>query len=739
MFTELSYEYVWIVPLCPFLTFGVIGLASSFFAKAARSPRRICAILSVLSLTIATIVSLTLFRQQVISHFTHQCTWFWVSSREVSLSLGFLVDSLTLIMSILVTTVGTLVMIYSDSYMRHDQGYVRFSAYSNLFTACMSGLVSSPNLIQIYIFWELVGMCSYLLIGSWFTRPSAANACQKAFVTNRVGDFGLLSGISGIYWVTGSFEIHELCDRLDESTKNGNTSLFFTNACAFLSFLGPVAKSAQFPLHVWLPDAMEGPTPISALIHAATMVAAGIFFVARMSRLYENVSLISGVISWIGGITALLGATIALAQKDIKKGLAYSTMSQLGYMVSALGIGAYQSALFHLITHAYSKALLFLGSGSVIHSLEKVIGYFPNKSQNMFFMGGLRKYMPITGITFLLGTLSLSGIPPLSRFWSKERIITETRLYSPFLGGIVLFTAGLTAFYMFRIYFLTFEGNSRLVGAVQVNPYVLSDPLFVWGDIQAVDMFDKQGNIDLVLNDKKIIYPDYQKDITIFNNKNTKTEVSVYSDFGSSPNIYLSIKESDFWMSLPLVILSIPTILAGYLEISISQKGVETTSLSDWSAPFITDSIYNEPNYGNDLIQVLSLGLALLGLSISYRIYGSKNVNSENYTTFLPNRRFRPITIFVNDWSNNRGYIDKYYEILISKNIRVLSKLISFVDQWIIDGAVNSTGILGLFAGEGAKYGGGGRVSYYLFSLIIGIILLVTAFFTAYAYSKISI
>ncbi len=303
-------------------------------------------------------------------------------------------------------------------------------------------------------------MCSYLLIGFWFTRPIAASACQKAFVTNRVGDFGLLLGILGFYWITGSFEFRDLFETFNRLIHNNGVNSLFATLCAFLLFIGAVAKSAQFPLHVWLPDAMEGPTPISALIHAATitMVAAGIFLVARLFPLFTVIPYIMNFISLIGVITLLLGATFALAQRDIKRNLAYSTMSQLGYIMLALGIGSYRAALFHLITHAYSKALFFWGSGSIIHSMEPIVGYSPDKSQNMALMGGLTKYVPITKITFFLGTLSLCGILPLACFWSKDEILNDSWLYSPIFAIIAFFTAGLTAFFMFRIYLLTFEG-----------------------------------------------------------------------------------------------------------------------------------------------------------------------------------------------------------------------------------------------------------------------------------------
>jgi NAD(P)H-quinone oxidoreductase subunit 5 len=338
---------------------------------------------------------------QIQGHDTYLQVFEWAKAGNFHLSMGFVIDHLTAVMLVIVTTVAFLVQIYSDGYMAHDKGYVRFYAYLSLFSSSMLGLVISPNLVQIYIFWELVGMCSYLLIGFWYDRQSAADACQKAFVTNRVGDFGLLLGMLGLYWATGSFEFEAIGTNLTAAVESGSISVFLAVLFGILVFMGPAAKSAQFPLHVWLPDAMEGPTPISALIHAATMVAAGVFLIARMFPVFEELPAVMNTIAYTGAFTAFLGASIAITQNDIKKGLAYSTISQLGYMVMGMGVGAYGAGLFHLMTHAYFKAMLFLCSGSVIHGMEGVVGHDPDVAQDMRVMGGLRKYMPITSIAFL--------------------------------------------------------------------------------------------------------------------------------------------------------------------------------------------------------------------------------------------------------------------------------------------------------------------------------------------------
>lgn len=474
---------------------------------------------------------------------------------------------------------------------------------------------------------------------------------------------------------------------------------------------------------------MEGPTPISALIHAATMVAAGIFLIARIFNLISMLFPAMFIISWVGGVTAFLGATLALAQKDLKKGLAYSTMSQLGYMVSALGIGAYRSALFHLVTHAYSKALLFLGAGSVIHSIEKVVGYSPNKSQNMFFMGGLRRYMPITGTTFLLGTLSLCGIPPLACFWSKDEIITESWLHSPFLGLITSSTAGLTAFYMFRIHLLTFEGDFR-TSDMNWTSFTDSPPfsrgISFWGKDEL------ESSINQISRNAASVQYGVTKAKNLFSER--------LRDSNELPKAYLGRsclkpKESDFLMILPLVALAIPTILVGLLGIDLVEKTTDFNLLPEYWIPPYHFSEVNE--YFELLAKIVvnssgSVGLSLIGIFISFNIYGQKNItditNDKTDFTGLKMVDTNFVTSFrhfVQSWSLNRGYIDYYYDISSARSLTSLGKWVSRFDQRIIDGFVNTTGASNLFAGEGIRYGGNGRVSAYLFVLILGIILLI--------------
>jgi NADH-quinone oxidoreductase subunit L len=372
----------------------------------------------------------------------------WLQVGRLHISFGLHFDALSLLMLLIVTGIGSMIHIYSIEYMRDDPGYSRFFACMSLFAFSMLGIVVSNNFFQMFVFWELVGLSSYLLIGFWFQKPSAADAAKKAFLTNRLGDFGFLTGIVLVWAVAGTLGFDELKGQLLR-----NPELFDTTATivGLLIFCGAVGKSAQFPLHVWLPDAMEGPTPVSALIHAATMVAAGVYMLCRIFFILTGPSLL--VISWIGGITALLAALIAVQQDDIKRILAYSTLSQLGYMVMAVGFGEPAAAMFHLTTHAFFKALLFLAAGAVIHALSH--------EQDIWKMGGLRERIPLTYRTFLAGTLALCGLWPLSGFFSKDAILAAASEHSKTLFAVGVLVAFLTTFYMFRLVIVVFFGRPR--------------------------------------------------------------------------------------------------------------------------------------------------------------------------------------------------------------------------------------------------------------------------------------
>nr|YP_010725522.1 NADH dehydrogenase subunit 5 [Trapella sinensis]WDY12423.1 NADH dehydrogenase subunit 5 [Trapella sinensis] len=743
---EQIYQYAWIIPLIPLPVPMLIGVGLLFFPIATNNLRRMWAFTSIFLLSIVMIFSTNLSIQQINNKSIYQYVWSWTLNNDFSFEFGYLIDPLTSIMSMLITTVGIMVLIYSDNYMTHDQGYLRFFGYMSFFSTSMLGLVTSSNLIQIYIFWELVGMCSYLLIGFWFTRPLAANACQKAFVTNRVGDFGLLLGILGFYWITGSFEFRDLFEIFNNLIYNNEVNLPFVTLCAALLFAGAIAKSAQFPLHVWLPDAMEGPTPISALIHAATMVAAGIFLVARLLPLFRVLPFIMNFISLIGIITVFLGATLALAQKDIKRGLAYSTMSQLGYMMLALGMGSYRSALFHLITHAYSKALLFLGSGSVIHSMETSVGYSPDKSQNMVLMGGLTKHVPITKTSFLLGTLSLCGIPPLACFWSKDEILNDSWLYSPIFAIIAWATAGLTAFYMFRIYLLTFEGHLNVhflnyTGIKRTPLYSIS----IWGkgcskrinnNFRLVRM-NNNGNSSFL--QKKT----YRSDDNINIRKKNKIRLNIIRFANKKKNSYSYPYESDNTMLFPLLVLVLFTLLVGSLGIPFKHEGGNFDILSKWLAPSInllhqksTDSIDWYEFFKDATFSVSIAFFGILLASFLYKPIYSSFTNFNLINSFVktgPKRNlWDKILNVLYDWSDNRAYIDIFYTISFNRFIRVLSQLSNSFDRWVIDGITNGVGVISFFVGEGIKYIGGGRISSYLllYFSCVSIFILVYYYFS---------
>jgi NADH-quinone oxidoreductase subunit L len=457
----------WLIPLLPAVAFAVIGLFTLRW-------KVLSAALTIGSIAIGTVIAWVIFFQ-VLGGATSNVNLNWIElGHQGEFFFGWQVDALTAVMLVVVTTVSLVIQVYSLGYMGDDPGFSRYFAYMALFTAAMLGLVLANNLLTIYIFWEGVGLGSYLLIGFWYSKPEAAAAAKKAFITTRLGDLGFLIGILVLWLNAGTLEFAALFDKIERQEIGGGV----LTVAALLVFCGAVGKSAQFPLHVWLPDAMEGPTPVSALIHAATMVAAGVYLVARSFPLFEASPQAMFVVAGIGGFTALFAATMGLVNPDIKRVLAYSTVSQLGYMMLGLGAGALPAGMFHLFTHAFFKALLFLTAGSVIHAIH---------TQDLSDMGGLRKAMPITFLTMAVGALSLAGLPPLSGFWSKDSILAAVYEKSVEGGGVgylvlLLFglvTVFLTAFYMFRVLFLTFFGAYRGHAHPHESPAVMAVPLLI--------------------------------------------------------------------------------------------------------------------------------------------------------------------------------------------------------------------------------------------------------------------
>ncbi len=461
------FELVWLVPLLPLLGFAINGLGFKIIPK---SLAGIIGSAAVIGSFILSLILLNNLADSTVKSFTiNLFTWFSVG--DLSINLSFLYDPLSALMLLIITGIGSLIHIYSIGYMSHDPGYGKFFAYLNLFVFFMLLLVLGSNFLVMFIGWEGVGLCSYLLIGFWFKNQSYASAAKKAFVMNRIGDLGFLLGIFLIFNTFGSLEYSVVFSSL-QSFASGNPIL---TTITILLFIGACGKSAQIPLHTWLPDAMAGPTPVSALIHAATMVTAGIYMIARSNALFNLTPLTMEIIAGIGLATAVLGALIALIQTDIKKVLAYSTVSQLGYMFLALGVGAYSAGVFHLMTHAFFKALLFLGAGSVIHAMSN--------EQDMRNMGGLKKKLPITYLTMLIGTLAISGIPPFSGFFSKDEILAHVYEFSPVMWGIAVTIAFITAFYMFRLMFLTFfsdfRGTESQKSHLHESPFSMTMPLII--------------------------------------------------------------------------------------------------------------------------------------------------------------------------------------------------------------------------------------------------------------------
>ena len=657
-------EVAWLIPLLPLAGAALVGLGLISFNRTVNRLRTPVALLLISCVGGSAALSYAALWEQLQGAGAYTSLFNWASAGTFNLEMGFQVDPLGSVMLALVTTIAVLVMVYSHGYMAHDKGYVRFFTYLALFSSSMLGLVISPNLLEIYVFWELVGMSSYLLVGFWYDRDGAAHAAQKAFVVNRVGDFGLLLGILGLFWATGSFGFQGIADGLATAVSSGVVPGWAALALCLLVFMGPMAKSAQFPLHVWLPDAMEGPTPISALIHAATMVAAGVFLVARLEPLYSQFPSVGVFIAVIGTLTCFLGASIALTQMDLKKGLAYSTVSQLGYMMLAMGCGAPVAGMFHLVTHAFFKAMLFLGSGSVIHAMEDVVGHEPVLAQDMRLMGGLRKKMPITAITFLIGCIAISGIPPLAGFWSKDEILGQAFQAFPLLWVVGFLTAGMTAFYMFRLYFLTFEGEFR-------------------------------GNDEGM-----------QAKLMAAAGKSIDEEHAHHAG---------SLHESPWSMTLPLVVLAVPSVLIGLLGTPWNSRFAGLLN------PEEAVEMAEHFSWGEFLpLASASVAISVIGISVAVLAYALHRIDLGE----LVAARFPSVNAFL----ANKWYLDAINEKLFVRGSRKIAREVLEVDAKVVDGVVNLTGLLTLGSGEGLKYFETGRAQFYALIVFGGVIALVVLF-----------
>ena len=462
----MSLELIVVLLVAPFVGFLINGLLGKWL----KGNEKLSGWIGALAVLISLICSIIAFTS-VHSGATpfDETLYEWITGESFAFNIGFRVDALTTVMLLVITGVGFLIHVYSIGYMHGDAGYTRYFAYLNLFVFAMLILVLGNNYLMMFVGWEGVGLCSYLLIGFWYDKKSATDAGKKAFIVNRIGDFGFLLGIFTLFAAFGTLDFSSVFDAAEADNFQkvfGSSTLVIAT---LLLFVGAIGKSAQIPLYVWLPDAMEGPTPVSALIHAATMVTAGVYMVARSAVLY-NIAHTGEIVAWIGVLTAFFAATIALTQNDIKRILAYSTVSQLGYMFVGVGVGAYASGIFHLVTHAFFKGLMFLTAGSVMHAMANEL--------DMRKMGGLKAKMPITHWTFFVGALAIAGFPFLSGFWSKDEILHSAWGSFPIIYVIGLVTAFLTAFYMFRLIFVTFYGESR--AAPEVASHVHESPPVMW-------------------------------------------------------------------------------------------------------------------------------------------------------------------------------------------------------------------------------------------------------------------
>ena len=461
----MSVNLIILLLISPLIGFLINGL----FGKWLRNSERLSGWIACLAVLVSLICSAIVFTHvKGGAKLINQTLYEWIAGESFAFTIGFHVDSLTAVMLLVITGIGFLIHVYSIGYMHGDTGYTRYFAYLNLFVFAMLILVLADNYLMMFVGWEGVGLCSYLLIGFWYEKKSATDAGKKAFIVNRIGDFGFLLGMFTLFAAFGSLDFVPIFEHAESGGFNQVFGASTLAVATLLLFVGAVGKSAQIPLYVWLPDAMEGPTPVSALIHAATMVTAGVYMVARSSVLFELAGT-GDVVAWVGVLTAIFAAIMALAANDIKRVLAYSTVSQLGYMFVGVGIGAYASGIFHLMTHAFFKGLMFLTAGSVMHAMSNEL--------DMRKMGGLRSKLPITHVTFLVGALAISGFPLLSGFWSKDEILHsawEKGHHIIYVIGLV--TAFLTAFYMFRLIFGTFYGKSRVDS--QVHPH--ESPPVMW-------------------------------------------------------------------------------------------------------------------------------------------------------------------------------------------------------------------------------------------------------------------
>jgi NADH-quinone oxidoreductase subunit L len=652
---ELLVTLLLVIPMAGFLLTALVG----------RRLRTRAWIIAVPAIIVTWLIGMYLVYETLFLHTfgeegLHFTLYTWVPAGDFVVDFNLAVDALTAVLLIVVTTVGMLVHVYSIGYMAHDAGRWRFFAYLNLFMFSMLLLVLADNFLLLFAAWELVGLSSYLLIGFWYARRSAALAAKKAFLVNRVGDFGFALGIAAIWTTVGTLNFTAtevngalqpgVFQLLPEALHSGAIQQWQMNGIALLLFAGAVGKSAQFPLHVWLPDAMEGPTPVSALIHAATMVNAGVYFVARANPIFAEAPQAMIIVAAVGIFTAILAASIAFTQRDIKRVLAYSTLSQLGYMFAGLGVGAFVAAIFHLVAHGFFKGLLFLGSGSVIHAVHE--------EQDMNKMGALWRRIPITHWTMLIGAIAIAGIPPLAGFWSKDEILGES-----FKNGFVwvwaigIVVAVMTGFYMFRLMGKTFYGDSH------VDPHV-------------------------------------------------------------EPNVH----ESPRSMTVPLILLSIPTIFLG-LAIGVPPG---SGLINQWLEPVFAGAeealaIHHAEFelFGIDgQLLIFGAGAGALGVALGIWLFGFFRRREKYATVERWTKRLQPLyTASVNKW-----WFDDLNDLIFVRFGGQVARAFWWFDVRVIDGTVNGIGDLTQSTGRGIRHIQTGRVQNYALGIAAGLLVIAVTY-----------
>lgn len=649
-------DYIWLIPFFPALGFII---NSSFGNRTSKTVVSWIACLAIfLSFLATTAVFIEFLQLPATARVFERDIYTWIASGELSVAIGFRLDVLSVIMCLVVTGVGFLIHVYSVGYMHDDAGFKRFFIYLNLFVFMMLLLVTGNTLLLMFVGWEGVGLCSYLLIGFWYEKDSAADAGKKAFIVNRVGDFGFLIGVFFLFVSLGAQGVWTM----NISEVSANAHLLSGSAATVITlllFVGAVGKSAQIPLYVWLPDAMEGPTPVSSLIHAATMVTAGVYMIARLNILYSMAPDTLYVVAVIGVLTAFFAASIGFAQYDIKKVLAYSTISQLGFMFVAMGVGAYAAGIFHLMTHAFFKGLLFLGAGSVMHAMSGEL--------DLRNMGGLRKKTPITYWTFFIACLAIAGIPGFSGFFSKDEILWKAfsspggDLWIWLLGAL---TAGMTAFYMFRLFFSTFHGECRASEEVKhhihESPRVMTIPLMILAALSLVGGY-----------------------------------------------------------------VGIPHVLGGHNAIEQFLAPVLGPAMSAKTALRfdIVASAWAASGGGGDeaalelALMVASVLIALLGIALAYLFYLKHPAWADRFTA-----RFTGLY----RWVHNKYFVDELYEALFVRGtLKTGAFLLKVADGWIIEGMVNGTAAWVKRTGEKMRKAETGYVQEYAFGIILGAVIAV--------------